>query len=183
MSDYICNECGFKFDEPLVIREDHGIREGGYEERDSVCPSCGGSYEMLSECQKCETECKVEELYNGLCEKCLRESITYQNALEYMTSGAKHADEVDLLEHFMFSEFGIGDYPGKHSSAELKAILKAEYNRRAMTDSWAKQKMFEAFTLKRDFMENIRDFIIQDDGGFTKMCFADWLAKKGGTNG
>ncbi len=181
MSNYICKECNFKFDEPMAIVERHGFNDG-FAEHFHVCPNCAGDYEELFECDKCGAECEEDELYNGLCEKCLRDAITYQNALEYMTSCAEHDDEVDLLEHFMFNELGVGNYPGKHSSKQLKALLKAEFNRRAYIDEVAKSPMFEQYDLCSDFLESIREFIIQDDGGFTKSEFAERLAKKGGAN-
>ena len=40
---YKCNCCNEVFDEPRVIRESHGFRDGFYETF-CICPYCGGDY-------------------------------------------------------------------------------------------------------------------------------------------
>lgn len=57
MSNYICMDCGHRFDEPLV--EDCGfVHAFGYRQAWSdVCPACGsGEYVPASYCPKCGEE-------------------------------------------------------------------------------------------------------------------------------
>ena len=53
MKKFICQECGYKFDEPSVIEERHGFTHGPFE-RFEVCPGCNEpGYDHLYECDIC----------------------------------------------------------------------------------------------------------------------------------
>lgn len=175
---YRCEECGWEFFEPASITENHGITDGGFEEHFSVCPNCGGDYEELNECDRCGKEMAEGELYNGLCADCVRNSITYATGYKYLTSGAKCDGEADLFESFMFEQLGVGDYPSKRSSAQLKALLKQEYDNRVRRDEMLKLPMFAGHPKMFDFLEDIRGFIMDDGSGVQD--FADWLEEQEG---
>ena len=65
---YRCNRCGRVFDRPTLIRGDF-FSPDEYE-----CPSCrSDDYEPVFECTRCEELFHEEDLYNGICEGCLRE--------------------------------------------------------------------------------------------------------------
>ena len=40
--NYVCNDCGARFDEPYYYTETHGFTDGMYE-RLGACPCCGSS--------------------------------------------------------------------------------------------------------------------------------------------
>ena len=75
---YRCCECGNLFEEgeQAVWEERHGLDSPPYEKW-SGCPVCKGDYEEVHQCKECGDWHTDDELYDGWCEKCLRESITY----------------------------------------------------------------------------------------------------------
>lgn len=86
----ICNYCG------QVISEDEleikrtattsfhngvGI-ETYYEDIPESC-SCGGDFIEAKQCEICEEWNNPDDIYNEVCEKCLQENATFENALKY----------------------------------------------------------------------------------------------------
>lgn len=68
---YRCEECGCEFEEPMVIREHHGL-DYGYEEM-CVCPNCGESgYKEAEPCTVCGENCYDS---SGFCECCRDEAV------------------------------------------------------------------------------------------------------------
>lgn len=90
-----------------------------------VCPKCGGDFEETRRCQKCLGEFLEDELIGGCyCEECLRDMLTFENFLEFATSG----NGVDILEDFVFTKiFGLSDVPSE-SSPSLKIWCRIIYN-------------------------------------------------------
>lgn len=67
-----CTECGHIFEEGEQAQwtEMHGFDYGGGEEF-SGCPRCHGEYEETTPCAVCGLEHTAEELFGGVCEKCI----------------------------------------------------------------------------------------------------------------
>lgn len=69
---YICLDCGATFDEPVHIKDNHGM-EGPYYESFTQCPKCGeGDIEEATFCDQCDTMIPVSYIKDrfGLCEAC-----------------------------------------------------------------------------------------------------------------
>lgn len=66
----ICNECYKTFDSPQIIKENHGM-EGGYYEEKECCPFCGsGDFEESAVCEKCGRDMPESQSKFHLCKKC-----------------------------------------------------------------------------------------------------------------
>ena len=70
---YRCISCGNLFEEgeQAVWHENYCAEIGG--ETFDGCPVCKGDYEEVYQCKKCGDWHTEDELYDGWCEKCLRE--------------------------------------------------------------------------------------------------------------
>lgn len=77
-----CTDCGYVFDyeDAGGVRENHWL-DGEYmgSETFLVCPNCGGDFENAVDCCKCGETFTENELYDGWCEKCLRETSNGKN--------------------------------------------------------------------------------------------------------
>ena len=80
---YKCSNCGEIFEEPNSIKEDWG-------ETFSVCPYCNGDYDEVKQCNHCDEWHTEGELYDGWCEKCLRETINYDTFFAYCEANKEH---------------------------------------------------------------------------------------------
>ena len=80
---YRCCECGNLFEEgeQAVWEERHGLDSPPYETR-SGCPVCKGDYEEVHQCKDCGDWHSENELYDGWCANCLRETINYDTFFE-----------------------------------------------------------------------------------------------------
>ena len=89
-----CTSCGYVFDfeDRTVVGESHGFNDGFYETF-SCCPNCGGDFEDADDCCECGEAFTENELYDGWCEKCLRETINYDTFFEYC--------EANMDEHYL----------------------------------------------------------------------------------
>ena len=78
-----CESCGHLFEEgeQATWEERHGLDSPPYEKW-SGCPVCRGGYEEVHQCKECGGWHTDDELYDGLCEKCLRETINYDTIFE-----------------------------------------------------------------------------------------------------
>lgn len=108
---YICMDCHYRFDTPTVMHE------GGYpEEQTEHCPNCRSmDFEEISECTECGNEFLEENLNHGLCEECVKNAATPDNAIAYgkarqigveingFLGWVYPADEIEriLLQHFL----------------------------------------------------------------------------------
>lgn len=78
MNQFKCRECGFVFEEPSAVYEPHG-------ERFSVCPSCGsGDCDVAHRCGSCFEFFIEDELHSGMCQKCVMDSATYENMVDFL---------------------------------------------------------------------------------------------------
>ena len=98
---YRCVSCGNLFEEgeQAVWEERHGLDSPPYE-KFSGCPVCKGDYEEVHQCKECGDWHSDDELYEGWCEKCLRESINYETFFEYCEANK----DWHYLDIFMMSE-------------------------------------------------------------------------------
>ena len=106
---YRCCECGNLFEEgeQAVWEETHGLDSPPYE-KFSGCPVCKGDYEEVHQCKGCGDWHTENELYDGWCEKCLRDTINYDTFFEYCEA---NKDEHYLESFVMFYLMGGMDCP------------------------------------------------------------------------
>lgn len=156
---YKCLECGhiFEYGEEKDWREPHGEEMSG-------CPICGSAYEETRMCRQCGGEFLDDELHDGYCVECLREKVTYDTALEYLVAG-------NLLMDFMLGKFyGCDEVPTKPSEKFAEA----------MRENYLRMKADDLLCGKFDFLDCIREYIIDDDGECGQDDFAEWLSKRKG---
>ncbi len=67
MFNFICTDCGHKFDEPEEYSEPSGLDDCPMKYKG--CPKCGGNYEELGECDYCGNEVPRSSLYLVVSEK------------------------------------------------------------------------------------------------------------------
>lgn len=148
---YICTECGHIFDEGEEMHwtESHG-------EEFSGCPMCGGSFEQASHCKHCYGDFLEDSLYNGWCEECLRDMITYDNFWIYLK-------EHELVADFMFVNLWKSSVP-ETVSCELMTMMELTY--KSLAD-------YEKRFRQDELMKLCEDFICRDD--LSKWDFAEWL--------
>lgn len=162
---YKCKECGHIFEEgeAKCYRENQGECHGAIAyETFTVCPCCGSSdFDETKRCKCCMGEFLENELFDGRCDDCLRNSITHDTALNFM-------EENDLLLNFMFEKIWKSSVPEKISEF-LKEIVRELFLRRKADDLLCD---------KIDFLNVCKEFILEDDGDFGKIAFAEWLNEK-----
>jgi RecJ-like exonuclease len=66
---FICEDCGFVFQQPYNYRENYGLFGSPFE-RLSVCPACGGTFAEAKVCELCGGYFTDTE-DTGVCPKCL----------------------------------------------------------------------------------------------------------------
>ena len=161
-----CCECGHLFEdgEQAVWEERHGFIYPPYEKW-SGCPICKGGYEEVRQCKECGDWHTENELYDGWCEKCLRETINYDTFFEYCEA---NKDE-QYLDIFVMSELLGGMDCPKWISVEFHQLIIEEYKKRV---EWAKEnKEIDGF------IDTCIRFIMDDDGSIGRDNYADWLNK------
>ena len=168
-----CCECGHLFEdgEQAVWEERHGLDTPPYEQW-SGCPICKGGYEEAHQCKECGEWHTENELYDGWCEKCLRETITYDTFFEYCEA---NKDE-QYLDIFVMSELLGGMDCPKHSSYEFHQLMIDEYQHRANL-----VRQYEMMFKKKapdNFLAACIRFIMDDDGSIGRENYADWLNKR-----
>ena len=163
---YKCTECGHLFEEGEqdVWYENQGECHGVTAmERFSGCPLCRGDYEEVRQCKKCGYWHTDDELYDGWCEKCLRETINYDTFFEYCEA---NKDE-HYLDIFMMSEMLGGMDCPRNISTEFHQLMIETYKRRV-----ANAKLLgERF----DFLDKCIRFVMDDDGYSGRENYAEWL--------
>ena len=161
-----CTECGNLFEEgeQATWEETHGLDSPPYEKW-SGCPVCKGDYEEVYQCDSCGDWHTDDELYDGWCEKCLRESINYDTFFEYCEA---NRDE-QYLDIFMMSDFLCMDCPD-NVSPEFHLLMVETFKRKV-----ADAKLLRG---KFDFLSHCVRFIMDDDGESGREHYADWLNKR-----
>lgn len=91
---YICDDCGSVLDEDDLRTERSYVSDymGGCYEDYSVC-HCGGSVSEASTCDICGEYFHDDDLYSGVCEDCLKDEMTVDNAIK---AGADAKLEVEI---------------------------------------------------------------------------------------
>ena len=126
---YRCCECGNLFEEgeQAVWYENQGECHGVTAmERFSGCPLCHGDYEEIYQCKECGDWHSEDELYDGWCEKCLRNTINYSTFFEYCEA---HKEE-QYLDTFVMYYILNCEYVPKISSHEFHELMVRVYNDR-----------------------------------------------------
>ena len=166
---YRCESCGNLFEEgeQAVWYENQGECHGVTAmERFSGCPVCKGDYEEVHQCKECGDWHSEDELYDGWCEKCLRETINYDTFLEYCEA---NKDEQYLDSFMMFYLLGGMDCPDK-VSPEFHQLMIETYKRRVANAKLLGEKF--------GFLEDCIRFVMDDDGSIGRENYADWLNKR-----
>lgn len=78
----ICEDCGSVLHEDELKTERSYVSDyaGGCYEDYTCCP-CGGSVTEAEQCEVCGEYFKPEDLHEGMCEDCLKQEMTVDNAL------------------------------------------------------------------------------------------------------
>ena len=169
-----CTDCGYVFDyeDAGGVRENHWL-DGEYMGYETflVCPNCGGDFEGAADCCECGEAFTENELYDGWCEKCLRETINYDTFFEYCEA---NKDE-QYLDIFVMQELLDMECP-KHSSYEFHRLMIQVY--KEMIEFVVGYE--KAFGKKStgDFLDRCIRFIMDDDGSIGRENYADWLNSK-----
>ena len=168
-----CTDCGYVFDyeDRTVVKESHGFDDGFYETF-SCCPNCGGDFEDAVDCCECGETFTENELYDGWCEKCLRETINYDTFFEYCEA---NKDE-QYLDIFVMSELLGGMDCPKHSTVEFHSLMVDYYNRIVSLDKDVESICGGKSSL--NFLDACIRFIMEDDGSIGRENYADWLNKR-----
>ena len=168
-----CTDCGYVFDfeDRTVVKESHGFNDGFYETF-SCCPNCGGDFEDAADCCECGETFTENELYDGWCENCLRETINYDTFFEYCEA---NKDE-QYLDIFVMSELLGGMDCPDNVSYDFHQLMISEYKHRAdLVRSY--ERMFGK-KAPDDFLPACTRFIMDDDGSIGRENYADWLNSK-----
>lgn len=162
-----CTDCGYVFDyeDRTVVKESHGFNDGFYETF-SCCPSCGGDFEDAVDCCECGETFTEDELYDGWCEQCLRETINYDTFFEYCEA---NKDE-HYLDIFVMSELLGGMDCPKWISFDFHQLMIETYKKR-VKDSQRDNVLW-------GFLPACIRFIMDDDGSIGRENYADWLNKR-----
>ena len=166
---YRCESCGNLFEEgeQAVWYENQGECHGVTAmERFSGCPICHEDYEEVHQCKECGDWHSEDELYDGWCEKCLRESINYDTFFEYCEA---NKDE-QYLDIFVLSELLGGMNCPDNISSEFHQLIVETYKRRV-----ADAKLLKGHF---DFLADCIRFVMDDDGSIGRENYADWLNKR-----
>ena len=165
-----CCECGNLFEEgeQAVWEETHGLDSPPYEKW-SGCPACNGDYEEVHQCKKCGDWHSEDDLYEGWCEKCLRESINYDTFFEYCEANK----DDNYLDTFVMCYLLNCDEVPKYPSLDFHQLMIETYKRSA-----ADAKSLKPYLGDFDFLADCIRFIMDDDGSIGRENYADWLNKR-----
>ena len=172
---YRCENCGHLFEEgeQAVWYENQGECHGVTAiERFSGCPLCHDDYEEVHQCKECGDWHTENELYDGWCEKCLRETINYDTFFEYCEA---NKDE-QYLDIFVMCDMLNCDEAPEFPSYEFHQIMIDHYKAVAkIVTDWEKQN---GRRHPDAFIDRCIRFIMDDDGSIGRENYADWLNKR-----
>jgi hypothetical protein len=166
-----CCECGHLFEdgEQAIWYENQGECHGRIAmEKFGGCPMCKGDYEEVHQCKECDEWHTENELYDGLCEKCLRETINYETFFEYCEA---NKDE-QYLDIFVMSELLGGMDCPDNVSYEFHELMVDVYKARVGD---IKSAMTASYRAVIDILPACIRFIMDDDGSIGRENYADWL--------
>ena len=152
---YRCENCGNLFEEGEQARwtEEHGEKWDG-------CPLCRGGYEEVHQCKECGEWHTEDEIYDGWCEKCLRETINYDTFFEYCEANKDH----QYLDIFVMQELLDMDCPDKVSDEFHQLMI------------WVYKTYAQADCTCEPICKCIR--FIMDDDELGRDEYAKWLNKR-----
>ena len=167
----ICTDCGYVFDfeDRTVVKESHGFDDGFYETF-SCCPNCGGDFEDADDCCECGEAFTEDELYEGWCEKCLRETINYDTFFEYCEANKEH----QYLDIFVMQELLDTDCPD-NVSYEFHELMVDTYKERVEQIKRDKAMFGKTYA---EIIDACIRFIMDDDGSIGRENYAEWLNKR-----
>ena len=169
-----CTSCNYVFDyeDAGGVRENHWL-DGEYMGYETflVCPNCGGDFEDAADCCECGEAFTESEMYDGWCEKCLRETINYDTFFEYCEANKEH----QYLDIFVMSELLGGMDCPKNVSYEFHQLMIDIY--KARVDD-IKSAMTASYKAVIDILPACIRFIMDDDGSTGRENYADWLNSK-----
>lgn len=89
----ICEDCGAVLDENDLITSKSYVSDymGGCYETYSVC-TCGGDVVEATQCEICGEYFRSDEMHDGICDECLEEEMTVENAIECGKDGSARLD-------------------------------------------------------------------------------------------
>ena len=170
---YRCCECGNLFEEgeQAVWYENQGECHGVPAiERFDGCPVCRGDYEEVYQCKKCGDWHSDNELYDGWCEKCLRETINYDTFFEYCEAN-KEGNYLDtFVMCYLLNCNGVPKYP----SWDFHQLMISTYNNYVRSIKEAKAMGSKYVS---DILDDCIRFVMDDDGYSGRENYADWLNK------
>ena len=170
-----CTDCGYVFDyeDAGGVRENHWL-DGEYmgSETFLCCPNCGGDFEDAGECCECGETFTEDELYDGWCEKCLRETIDYDTFFEYCEA---NKDE-KYLDIFVMSELLGGMDCPKNVRYDFHQLMIEVYKYKVNCIRIYEDLMSKASI--DNFIDACIRFIMDDDGSIGRENYADWLNKR-----
>ena len=163
---YRCTECGHLFEEgeQATWEETHGLDSPPYEKW-SGCPICKGDYEEVYQCEQCGDWHSEDELYDGWCEKCLRETINYDTFFEYCEAN-KDEQYLDTFVMCYLLNCDQDEVP-KYPSWEFHHLMVETYKRGVANAKLLGEKF--------GFLEKCIGFIMEDDGYSGRENYAEWL--------
>lgn len=170
---YKCENCGHLFEEgeQAVWEERHGLDTPPYEKW-SGCPICKGGYEEAHQCKECGDWHTDDELYEGWCEKCLRESINYDTFFEYCEA---NKDE-QYLDIFVMSDLLGGMDCPQNVSYDFHQLMIDVYKKEVESIKFYEKQFGHKPSV--NFLPACIRFIMDDDGSVGRENYADWLNKR-----
>ena len=172
---YRCENCGHLYEEgeQAVWYENQGECHGVTAmERFSGCPLCHDDYKEVHQCKECGDWHTENELYDGWCEKCLRETINYDTFFEYCEA---NKDE-RYLDIFVMCDMLNCDEAPEFPSYEFHQIMIDNYKAVAkIVTDWEKQN---GRRHPDAFIDGCIRFIMDDDGSIGRENYANWLNKR-----
>ena len=169
-----CTDCGYVFDyeDAGGVRENHWL-DGEYMGYETflVCPNCCGDFEDAADCCECGETFTEDELYEGWCEKCLRETINYDTFFEYCEA---NKDE-QYLDIFVMSELLGGVDCPKNVSWDFHQLMIDLYKSAVKGLKRGNVLYGDGY---RAFLDACIRFIMDDDGSIGRENYADWLNSK-----
>ena len=171
---YRCLNCGNLFEEgeQATWYENQGECHGSIAMgRFDGCPVCRGDYEEVYQCKDCGDWHSEDELYDGWCEKCLRETINYDTFFEYCEANK----EEQYLDTFVMYYVLNCEYVPKYSSDEFHELMIDTYKKNA-----AKSEEYKRILGRKEvdcLLDMCIRFIMDDDGYSGRENYADWLNK------
>ena len=171
---YRCCDCGNLFEEgeQATWEERHGLDSPPYE-KFIGCPVCNGDYEEVHQCKECGSWHTDDELYDGLCEKCLRDTINYDTFFEYCEANKGE----NYLDTFVMCYLLNCDEVPKYPSWEFHQLMIYTYKERIKA---IKAVMTDGCRKCIDIMPDCIRFIMDDDGYSGRENYAYWLNKRDG---